>query len=124
VNTNCTNLSTTEKRAWTLIGFNQESERKNKMPTAIVSLSLLVTLDVPKELAGKVTREDLVNMAHASCSVCTSGLGIQVTVENVGQEEKDGQPVFADVLVERDICRDPEIEFEEDGFTLAETAQC
>ena len=30
------------------------------------------------------------------------------------------QPVFADVSIEHDICDDPEIDFEDEGFTKAD----
>ena len=93
------------------------------MATATVTLSVMVTLDVPDELAGKVTRDDLISMARGSIpdSLSCPGppSGIQVLVDNVCQE-KDGRPVFAEVFVEHDICGEGEIEFEDDGFTIAE----
>lgn len=93
------------------------------MAAATVTLSVMVTLDVPDELAGKVTRDDLISMARETIpdSLTTPGppSGIQVLVDNVGQE-KDGRPVFAEVFVEHDICGEGEIEFEDDGFTIAE----
>ena len=93
------------------------------MKTAIVTLSVTVMLDVPDELAGKVTRDDLISMARECIpdSMTCPGppTGTQVTVEDVGQE-KDGQPVFAGVFVEHDFCGEGEIEFEDEGFTVAE----
>lgn len=96
------------------------------MPRATIELKVLVTLDVPEEFAGKVSREDLVEMARSAVpdsSVTPSGLpnGVQVTVRSRAQEDKDGEPVFADVdNVEHDICDDPDIEFVDEGFTKAE----
>ena len=93
------------------------------MAEVTVKLSVYVTLDVPEELAGKVTREDLVSMARDACpdSMTTPGAptGIQVCVEEVAQED-GGMPVFAGVFVEHDICEDAEIEFDDEGFTRAE----
>ncbi len=78
---------------------------------------------MPEELAGKVTREDLIEMARGCCpdSMTQPGPpnGIQVVANGVGQEEA-GQPVIADAFVEHDICSEPEIEFEDDGFAVAE----
>ncbi len=95
------------------------------MPTVSVTLTVLVQLDVPKELAGKVTREDLIEMARGRCpdSSVHPGPpnGTQVTVEGVAQEEA-GQPVFADVYVEHDLCEETEIVFEDEGFTVADPA--
>lgn len=84
---------------------------------------MLVTLDVPNPYAAKVTMDDLVDMARAGCpdSSVNPGPpdGTQVTVDADCQEE-DGEPVFADVFVEHDITSDPEVEFADSGFKLAD----
>ena len=93
------------------------------MAKATVKLTVLVTLDVPGELAGRITREDLVGMARGCCpdSMTRPGAptGIQVSVDGFCQEE-GGQPVIADAFVEHDICSECDIEFEEEGFAAAE----
>jgi hypothetical protein len=85
------------------------------MPTAIVTVSMMVALDVPEEYAAEITRADLVAMAVAACETKD---GIQVSVNNVCQE-KDGEPVFADLFFEDNTRPDPEIEFESDEFKTA-----
>ena len=100
------------------------------MPKVTVNLKVMVTLDVPEEYAEKVTRDDLIDMARGCIPDSLvhpdpkSGIGgacngTQIIVDNSGQEE-DGQPVFADVNIEHDICDEPEIEFEDDGFSKAD----
>ena len=100
------------------------------MPIATITLRVIVALEIAQELAAEVTRDDLVSMARGAIPSSmttpdpTTGRGgpldgVQVEVEGVCQEE-DGEPVFADVTIEHDICTEPEIEFETDGFTKAE----
>ena len=46
---------------------------------------------------------------------------MQVEVDEVCQEDADGNPIFADVdHVEHDIIHDPEIEFLDEGFETAD----
>jgi hypothetical protein len=101
------------------------------MPKATVTLSLLVTLDVPDEYVAKVTREDLIEMARSAVPDSmalpdpASGHGgaadgTQTIVEGVAQEDAQRQPIFAEVFIEHDICADVEIDFDEDGFEKAE----
>ena len=85
------------------------------MPTAVVTVSMMVSLDVPEDYAAEITRADLVEMAVAACE---SKDGIQVSVNHVCQE-KDGEPVFADVFCEDNTRPDPEIEFVSSEFKTA-----
>lgn len=94
------------------------------MAEAIVTIPVMVTVTVPDEFAGKVTREDLVQMARAACpeSSVTPGPpnGTQVELDGVAQEDGEGEPIFADLHVEHDVDSDTcDIEFVDD-FAKAE----
>lgn len=96
------------------------------MPKVTVTLSIMVTLDVPEEQAKKMTRDDIISAARNAIpdhSQHPNPLpnGVQVEVDEVCQEDAEGNPIFADVdFVEHDIIQDPEIEFIDDGFETAE----
>src|SRR4051812_18415454 len=87
------------------------------MASVEVTLTMMVTLEMPDDVAGQVTRKDLVEMASAAC--CNQTDGIQLVVEHVAQE-KDGQPVFADVFLECDPGLYPKLQFWDNSFTRAE----
>ncbi len=95
-----------------------------------INLRVMVTLDVPEEYAGNVTRDDLIDMARGCIPDSLvhpdpkTGLGApcngtQMIIKGCGQEQ-DGHPVFADVNIEHDICDEPDIEFCDEGFIKAE----
>ena len=94
-----------------------------KQMKTTITLQVMVTLDVPEKYAAQVTRDDLIGMARNACpdSMTHPGppSGVQIEVDEVSVEDADGEPVFADSYVEHDICDDPDIEFDDDGFTKA-----
>lgn len=96
------------------------------MPSATITLQVLVALDVPAEYAAKVTKDDLVEMARSAIPDSFTApphgpiLGVQVTVDEVCQLDTNHAPVFADVQIEHDIIHDPDIQFDDEGFTQAD----
>lgn len=98
------------------------------MPKATMTLTVLVTLDVPAEQAAKVSKDDLIYMAR--CALPDSGThprsapdGVQVTIDDCCQEDAKGEPIFADVWhVEHDQMTDVDVDLEDEGFTRAEPA--
>ncbi len=93
------------------------------MPEVIVTLQVLVTVNVPEELAAKVTREDLIEMARSACPDSMTRPGppeaTQVVINGVAQTGKDERPVFAELFVEHDITSEPDFEFQDDAFDRA-----
>jgi hypothetical protein len=95
------------------------------MAKCTVTISVMVTVDVPEEFAAQVTCEDLAQMARAACpdsmTVPPHGPpnGTQVLVSDCAQEDEQGEPIFADLYVAHDTINDPEFEFEDD-FATAE----
>jgi hypothetical protein len=96
------------------------------MAKCTVTISVMVSVEVPDEFAAKVTRSDLAQMARAACPDSLTlpphgpPNGTQVLVDDVAQEDERGHPIFADLFVEHDICNEPEFEFEDD-FATAES---
>ena len=91
---------------------------------ATIPITVFVTLDVPEEFRGAITKDDLRNMAKGAVPESPiigtrEGVinGIQVEVDGVCQE-LEGQPVMADVFIETDMANDDaEVEFEDEDFT-------
>lgn len=104
------------------------------MPKVTLTVPVLVTLTIPEEYAGKVSREDILEMAKSAIPDSSvhpdpaNGMGgclngVQLVVEGCCQEDEEKEPVFADVYLEHDCTLDAEdidFEFEDEGFTKAD----
>lgn len=105
------------------------------MPSVTLTVPVLVTLTIPEEYAGKVSREDILEMARSAIPDSSvhpdpeNGLGgcpngVQITLDSTCQEDEQKEPIFADVNLEHDCtvtAEDIDFEFEDDSFTKADT---
>ena len=96
------------------------------MPKLSYIVEVTVTLEMPKEFCGKLTKEDVYEMAGNAVGHHHSGKAVQVIVDGVAQwsdmhpaRYQNSDPIFANVLVDGFI-DDGEIEIEDDGFDLLE----
>ena len=93
------------------------------MPRATVTLrDVSVTLHVPEELAGKVTKSDLHEMALSAITSHHVGNGVQTICDgkaqwtDMGTDYAKSDPIFTDVHVEGPWEDDMEIENCDDEF--------
>lgn len=93
------------------------------MASVTARVEVSVRLEIPDDLAAKITKSDIVEMFGTAVGHNASGLGVQVVADGKAQwhgtvfEKSD--PVMASAFVDGWI-DDAEIEIEDDGFDALE----